>query len=223
MVTIPQLALKLRERLGPTRFWASQELTDALLEGVRMWQCLTGFMTAQSVALTDSVYSTSPRQIAWTTRLRAGGAEIPRTSLWELDTGFVGWEGEGSSSTGPNFWASQGMGDVVTYPPWSTPGDTVFEGPVSMDRGYAAGVSLPLSDGDEQAVLDYAQHYLSFKEGQGELENTADMRQALVTRAGKTNARLRRQNFFRAALARDRGETQPGAQRGEASPDWVRS
>lgn len=222
MATIPDLALKLRERLGPTRFWADQELTDALLEAARMWQCFTGFMTGQAADLTSSVYETVPRQIAWTTRLRVNSVEIPRTSAWELDTGFVGWEGASASSTGPTFWASHGMGDVMLYPPYSSPGDTSFEGPVSIDRGFAAGVVLPLSDGDEQALLDYAQHYLSFKEGQGELDNTADLRQALVTRAGKANARLRRQNFFRAGMTKDRGETQPGAQRGAAAGDWVR-
>ena len=222
MATIPELATRLRERLGPTRFWVDQELTDALLEAARMWQCYTGFMTGEAAALTDEVYAVVPRQIAWTTRLRRSGTELPRTSVWELDTGFVGWEGSAASSTGPNYWASQGMGDVLLYPPWDSPGDTVFEGPVSLDRGFTAGVELPLSEGDEQALLDYAQHYLSFKEGQGELDNTADMRQALVTRGGKANARLRRQNFFRAGMTKDRGETQPGPQRGSAGGDWVR-
>lgn len=222
MATIPELDIALSQRLGPSQFWVVQERLDALLEGIRLWQCYTGFLTAQAASLTDSVYSKVPRQIAWPIRVSIAGTQIPRASLHELDEGFVGWEGEAASSAGPSYWASQGMGNIAGYPPFSSAGDTSFEGPENILRGHAAGVDIPLSEGDVQAILDYAQHYLSFKEGSGELDQTQDAQKGMLDRGGKANARLRRQNFYRAAMQRDRGEEQPGAQLGDEGVDFVR-
>ncbi len=222
MPTIPELDTALSQRLGPSQFWVKQERLDALLEGVRVWQCYTGFLTAQAAALTNSVYSKVPRQIAWPIRVTIAGVQIPRTSLPELDNGFVGWEGEAATAAGPTYWASQGMGNVAGYPPFSAAGDTSFEGPENILRGHAAGVEIPMSEGDVQVVLDYAQHYLSFKEGSGELEQTQDAQEGMLRRGGQANARLRRQNFYRAAMLRDRGEEEPGAQLGEEGVDFVR-
>jgi len=223
MATIPDLDIALSQRLGPSQFWIEQERIDALLEGIRLWQCYTGFLTAQAAALTENIYNGTPRQIAWPIRLTIGSTQIPRTSLHELDEGFAGWEGESGVAAGPAYWASHGMGGVATSPPWATAGDTSFEGPEDLLRGHAAGVDIPLSEGDVQAILDYAQHYLSFKEGSGEQEQTKDGQQGMLTRGGQANARLRRQNFYRAAMMRDRGAEEPGAQLGEEGVDFVRT
>ena len=223
MATIPELDTALSQRLGPSQFWVRQERIDALLEGVRLWQCYTGFLTSQAPALTEKIYNGTPRQIAWPIRITIAGVQIPRTTLHELDEGFAGWEGEDASAAGPSYWASHGMGGVVTSPPWTTAGDTGFEGPEDLLRGHTAGVDIPVSEGDVQVLLDYAQHYLSFKEGSGELDQTKDAQEGMLDRGGKANARLRRQNFYRAAMQRDRGEEQPGAQLDAEGVDFVRS
>jgi len=220
MPTIPELSVKLKERLGPSRFWTAQERTDACLEAVRIWQCYTGFLTKEVVALSSGSYAGVPRQIAWPIRVKLGTTDLDRQSLWELDEGSVGWEGAASGT--PTSWASHGMSQVALTPAYASAGEVRYSGPENILRGHAAGVEIPLSDGDIQAVLDYAQHYCSFKEGSGELEDTQDLLKSFAGRAGAQNARLRRQNFYRAAMMEDRGETQPGAQRGAAGVDFVR-
>ncbi len=91
-----------------------------------------------------------------------------------------------------------------------------------IDRGYVGNDNLVLSAGEEKVLLDYAQHYLSFKEGQGEMEGTSDLFANFITAAGEANARLRKTNFYRASLARDRGEAQDGSKAGEDTVDWIR-
>ncbi len=221
MPSVPSLVAKLRGRIGPTRFWSDVELSDACMEALRVWQAMTGLLTGFTELKTSGVYVEVPKQYVHVTRIQVSGTEIPKASIWEFDQGFVGWEG--SSAGTPSFWAPHGMNGVVFYPAFASPTATTMAGIIDLPRGFAAGVEFPfLNEGDEQVLLDYAQHYLAIKEGQGELDATADARSSLIKRAAAANARLRKTNFYRNAMARDRDEGQPGAKVGQDQPDYVR-
>ncbi len=208
-VTIPSLRVLLRERLGPSQFWYDEELEYALLEALRVWQALTGMFTIQfKTAPKGQQYEPCPGQLARPTRITFGGAggELDKISLWELDEGQIGWEG--AASAAPAFWSHCGFNEIVFYPrPTQALGEIAIEGMVDMGRDWIFGVSLDvLSTGDVEALLGYAQHYLSFKEGAGEIDNTMPMLQNFYQRAAAANSRLRRLNFFRASMGVDRGE-----------------
>ncbi len=208
-VCIPYLRVLLRQRLGPTRFWYDEELEWALLEALRVWQAMTGNITMDfGTAPQGMQYEQCPGQIARPTRVTfAGpGGELDKISLWELDEGFIGWEGTASGT--PIYWAHCGFNEIVFYPrPTYAVAEIKYEGISDIDRGWLFGVPLDvLSVGDVEALLGYAQHYLSFKEGAGELDNTQGLLQNFYKRAGEANTRLRRMNFFRASMGVDRGE-----------------
>lgn len=221
MPSVPSLVAKLRGRIGPTKFWSDIELSDAVIEALRVWQAMTGLLTGFTDLKTSGVYVDVPKQYVHVTRIQVSGTEIPKASIWELDQGFVGWEG--STAGTPGYWAPHGMNSVAFYPAYASPTATTMAGIIDLPRGFAAGVEFPfLNEGDEQVLLDYAQHYLSIKEGQGELEATQSGRSDLIKRAGAANARLRKMNFYRNAMARDRDEGQPGAKTGQDAADYVR-
>jgi hypothetical protein len=220
MPTIPQLAVALRARVGPSRFWRDVEMTDAVLEGVRMWQALTGQITRTTLLLVSGKWADMPRQFARPIRMKAAGSEIPKASTWELDQGFSGWEG-GTAGT-PQYWAPHGMNEIAMHPGYATPGDMLMEGMADLPYDTVGGENLQMSEGDSQAILEYAQHYLSFKEGPGEVESTQGGLDGLIERAGQANARLRKTNFYRQAMARDRDESERGSKVGESAPDFVR-
>lgn len=211
MATIPELATLLRQKLGPTRFWYDIELKDALLEALRVWQATTGAITRTVTGAPEGTrYETIPGQVACPIRVTFGGAagELDQSSLWELDEGSVGWEGEAAGA--PSYWALNGFGQVVFSPrPSAALGEVSYEGIADILRGDAEGVELKdLSPGDLEVVLGYAQHYLSFKEGQGELNNTSGKKDGLYQRAAAANARLRRTNFYRSAMGKDNAEVE---------------
>jgi hypothetical protein len=88
-------------------------------------------------------------------------------------------------------------------------GEVSVEGVTDLDYGWRRGVDLEqLSSGDEEALLGYAQHYLSFKEGQGEMDNTGDLLKNFFARAASANQRLRRTNFYRASMGADAAEVE---------------
>lgn len=208
-VSIPYLRVLLRERLGPSRFWYDEELEWALLEALRVWQAMTGVFTLQFKTAPQGVqYEPCPGQAVRPTRITFGGAggELDKISLWELDEGQIGWEGAATGA--PAYWSHCGFNEIVFYPrPTQALGELAIEGMADIGRGWMFGVPLDvLSTGDVEALLGYAQHYLSFKEGAGEIDNTTPMLQDFYKRAAAANGRLRRLNFFRASMGVDRGE-----------------
>jgi hypothetical protein len=125
--------------------------------------------------------------------------------LFELDMGFPGWR---ETYGVPLYWAPDGLDWVALYP--APRGGAIWlegykEPPVlHKDEDF-----IDLGDEELVRILDYAQWYLSFKEGPSEaLENTEILMQNTLEAAALRNARIRRSALYREYAGEHRDEHQ---------------
>lgn len=132
---------------------------------------------------------------------------LTETSLFELDMANPNWRGRTGT---PEFWAPDGL-NWFAVSPAPTSGGFLIEGyrepPVlDNDSDY-----IDLGDEDLLKILDYAQWYMSFKEGiQEGLQNTAPLLQGMIEAAALRNSRLRKSAFYREFMGRHREEHERG-------------
>ncbi len=206
-VTLQYLLDTLIERLGGnSTFWSQDELKCALNEALSVWHSLVGEWTESCrIAANGSNFYPTPQQITSINRVRFNGVPLNMLSLFELDMGYPGWRGSNGT---PYYWAPDGLTWFCLYP-------APLTGEIQVD-GYADSFQLQNLDswidlGDEELlrILDYAQWYLSFKEGLSEgLENSDPLMQKLMEAAGLRNARLRRSTLYREFMGRNREDAE---------------
>lgn len=196
------LRARLTERAGNNSvFWVDTEKNDAINEAIMIWQCLTGeFTKTFSTPASGSAYQDVPKQIGSVVRVSFNGSPVALISLWELDFGFSGWPG---TSGTPLYWAPLGLNGIAIYPVPTT-GSLMYEGYSEVPRLGGDADFLQTSDNTLNALLSYAQHYLSFKEGGQEFMNSQSLFQAFVLAATTRNKRLAATNAFRAFFGTSR-------------------
>jgi hypothetical protein len=208
----------MKERLGGNGvFWAEQEINEALNEALCVWQLLTGdFVLSRNQTLPagQAVVELDTTQIPsmHVVRMRRGsttGSALFPISIFELDQGFYGRQSATSGT--PEYWAPFGVDRVLIYPPASTT-QTVNIQYYSADPRIGLSSSLYLDIGDEeiQALLNYAQWVLSFKEGLTEaFENVDPLKEIFLLAARLRNAKLRGTSLYKNYMGNDRDETKP--------------
>lgn len=200
-VTLTDIQGYLTERVGNnTVFWPTAQLTEAINHAMRVWQCLTGEWTVTSGTVTMTgvhfyqLPSTeyAPHRVSQTVT----GEALALTSLDELDMGFPDWD---STTTGtPLYYAHVGATRIAIHP--SEPSGTLSLESFQVTPTLSAGGDF-INVGDEilQKLLDYAHHYLTFKEGSSEMESTKGALEGLIEAAARRNQNLRFTNFYRSA------------------------
>lgn len=192
-------------------FWTDAEFASAMNETLRVWQALVGeWNLPYQLPITSlTTYVDVPKQIVSIQRVSFNGAGIGLISIPELDYGFPGWE----SVTGtPEFWAPVGVNIMALYPSPSS-GQLLIEGIQETPQLDSDGSFLNIGEEELTKFLDYAQHYLAFKEGSPELDSTMDHYKRLIEAALYRNARLKvASQFYRAqGLIREEAERPPVA------------
>lgn len=193
--TLAGLDQRLVERCGDnSTFWVSEERRDALNEAISVFQSLTGFWPARAPVGGDGTnFYTVPKQLAAVSRVTFNGATLMQTSLPELDYMNPAWVGV----TGvPEFWAPNGINEIAVYPA-PVGGVLLLEGMSEAPWLLSSGAFIDLGDEELTALLQYGQHFLSFKEAGAELEATTPLMQAFLAAGGDRNARLRATSFYR--------------------------
>jgi hypothetical protein len=183
------------DRVGNVNFWyPADEMQWAINEAISVWQAVTGFWTISfpmSLVLGQSFYEL-PKQLTSVKRVTYLGAPLSQTSTPELDLGFGGWEG----TTGtPEFWAPEGINLIAIHP--TAAGVVVLEGTSDAPWLNADADFIDISDDDLNAILEYAHHYLTFKEGGQEFKSSLSGLQSFLEQAAMRNSRLRASNFFK--------------------------
>ena len=183
-------------------FWTEAEKLDAINEGLRFWQALTGQWQQEWVMpITASPFQPVPRQFASIYRVSYNGVPLPVTSLYELDTSFGAWQGVSGT---PRFWAPCGVNEFALYP-YPTSGTLTIVGYQDLPI-YTNGMYINIGNEELTYVLDYARHFLAFKEGQGELDATLPGVERLVAAAALKNSRLTVTNTYKRYMGLDREE-----------------
>lgn len=188
-------------------FWVEQEKLDAVNEALRVWQCLVGQFEQrflQSVPPNNaSSFLPVPRQFASLTRVSHNATQLTLLSLNELDNGYPDWFGTAGT---PLYWAPVGVNNIALYP-YPTTGELTF-------FGYKDLLRLQITDniiiGNEELtkVLDYAEHYLSFKEGMTEMQASSTALDRMAAAAAYKNGRIGETNFYKRYAGLDRENVQ---------------
>jgi hypothetical protein len=148
-------------------------------------------------------------QVVRVKRNTASGSALFPISIFELDQGFYGRQS--ASSGTPDWWAPFGIDRVVIYPPASTT-QTVNMQYYSADvrLGLDEATYLDMGDEEIQALLNYAQWVLAFKEGLTEaFENTRPLKEMFLLAARLRNAKLRGIALYKNYMGNDRDEDKP--------------
>ena len=204
LFTLLQLRDLLTARVGNNSvFWDSQEKNDALNEALNVWQLMVGEWTAGiTMAADGSTFYAAPAQIGAVQRVLFGGSPLTMISVNELDMGSPEWQG---TSGDPEFWALMGV-NLFALSPQPTTGNITIEGisetpTLTNDSDY-----VMLGDEQLNRILDYAEHYCSFKEGVGEFDSSQSGFSLFIEAAGKRNSNLLASALYRQWMGRNREE-----------------
>lgn len=205
-VTLSQLQAMLVERLGENSvFWSEEELTNALNEALAVWHSLVGEWTDECpIAATGVNFYQTPHQLVSINRVLFNGKALHQTSLFELDKAFPGWRGV--TGTTAYYWAPDGLDWFCIYPA-ATSGALLVEGYADSFKLHNTDTRVDLGDEELLRILEYAQWYLSFKEGvQEAVENTGPLQQHMMEAAALRNSRLRASSWYREFMGKSAEE-----------------
>lgn len=217
--TLTTLRARLLERVGGhQKFWVQAELDYALNEALAAWNLLTGDLIDSEnktgvSAGTENFTLDADAILPFRITAKDGTIILAPTTLQDLDQGEYGWRDDANGT--PAFWAVSG-GDLVWI--WPQPDATAVSGTNDFSIGFYdggqqlvnAGDYIQVGDEDLNAILNYAQAYLAFKEGPKEGTELADALQQMFVAVSKRRANwLVGQNPFMAYTVRGRqaGET----------------
>ena len=205
-ISFQEIKNRLRSRTdGIGIFWGPLELRDAINEALRVWNALTGYWTTTfNVPTNSDVYQTVPSQITTLQRVQYNGAGLTLTSVAELDYGNPNWEAIAPGT--PIYWAPIGINQVAFNPPPMAQNSLVFEGVQETPQLTNDSDFINIGDEELTRILDYAQHYLSFKEGPPEFDNTLGAYKEFLRAAGIMNSKLKDTALYKRAMGLVRDE-----------------
>lgn len=214
-VTLGDLKTRLTERVGNnSTFWVEAEKKDAINEAIKIWQAYTGYWTDEfTFTPGTSNWLDVPTQIVSAQRVQAGSSELPLTSLFELDYGSPGWEGNSGT---PSEWSPAGLTLLILKDAPSS-GTVTITGIKEAPELEGDGDFIDIGDEELEKLLGYAHHILSFKEGAPELEATKGERDQIVQAAGLRNARFRKSTFYKSYMGKLQDEEQRRMNASEAA------
>lgn len=220
LTTLAELDARLLERVGGEgTFWQPRERLRAINEALDVWQLLTGdyinSATVTAVSNSDVVSFATTDLVVIPLRVKASstGPALVEGNIHDFDTGVYGWR---SDSTGtPTEWFPLGVESFVVHPkPTTNTPLTVLC--VSDNYHLSDGDTVNMGDEELARILDYAQWYLSFKEGIPEgMENSSPLRDLFLLAARKRNSRLRRSALYREFMGQQSGEGVPSREDGK--------
>lgn len=171
-VTLSNIKDRLMSRTdGVGVFWPIEDLVFATNEALNMWQSFTGDWTAsRDVVVPSSNPITVPKDITSVTRVLYNGTPLTLMSMTEMDRGMPGWIDDTGT---PSYWVPHGINQIFLSP-FPSSGRVTIDG---ISKGPTLGQNTDfINIGDEELtrVLEYAEHYLAFKEGMPELKNKSE-------------------------------------------------
>ena len=220
--TLTTLRARLLERVGGSgKFWVTAELDYAINEALAAWNLLTGdLVTSENKtgvsAGTETISLSATALLPFRITATDGATILTPTTLKDLDQGEYGWRDDANST--PQFWAASGRDLVWIYPqPDATAvagtNDFTVEEYDGAQQLVNAGDYIQVGDEDLDAIMNYAQAYLAFKEGPGEgTDNVQPLFQLFVATSKKRARWLRFENPFRLYMGsgRQSGEADNG-------------
>lgn len=201
--------------------WKTDEINKAIQEGWDTWQAMTGSnQISYNVYVPNGNVSPyflmptqvmAPLQVSYTSWEFVGASLVPvqvanvltPISIEELDNWIPQWEDPPTGT--PVYWCPIGMTNIAVYP------IPTYSGTVPPPYLSVQGVtsfSTPDLYGEDDPILDYMLHLLTFKEGGQEFQTSVTGLKALVGAAGLKNGRLKKTAFYRREMGLQRDEVE---------------
>lgn len=211
-VTLATLQAELANKYDNVPFWTATEATNALNEGLRLWNAITGYWRARITLQTipDDNYLPLPGNLAYRSRVEVNSVPLSPSSLLGLDSGRPSWEGETTVTPGvpsaPKIWAPVSTDLIVIWPASHVGFDTVtIDGMAETPILVNSGDFVDLGQEEHNQLLGYALHALTFKLGGQQFEATKFLYQAWVKSAGERNEQFKASSLYRRVLGIDQG------------------
>lgn len=197
-VTLSDIKSRLMARTdGVGVFWPNQDLVFAINEAINLWQSFTGDWTLKgTLVVPGSNPINVPKDLTSVTRVLYNGTPLTLMSMTEMDRGIPGWIDDVGT---PLYWISNGINQILLSP-FPTSGSIVIEG---FSKGPILRQDVDyINIGDEELtrMLEYAEHYLAFKEGMPELKNKSEGYTNWIMAMVARNGQLADSSIYRYAM-----------------------
>jgi hypothetical protein len=193
-------------------FWTSDEATDAINEGLLVWNSLTGFWKETitiPTTLTANWDYALPASIVFGMRVEYEGKPLNLSSLDDMDNGHPGWQAQTSADGGnvpnePKNWLPLSVDMIAIWPADAVGGHTLtIDGVAATPQLTAAGDFIDIGAEELGVILGYALHVLSLKEGGARFAATQPYFIAFLQAAAEENDQLTQSSMFREFLGLD--------------------
>lgn len=204
-------------RLGQSanEFWRDNEVNRLIQEALRVFNSLTGFWRDRvSLGNTQAgvVWYALPSTLTSQMRMEWDSKVLAPASLWDLDYGRPGWEGETTTSGGgvpdePQMWAPAGLKLIALWPADAAGGNSLVADGITRTPLLTSDADfVDIGQEELNGLLDYIQHVAVFKEGGAEFTAMQALFTNFLKCAATRNAMLMQSAKFRKWLGLDRDE-----------------
>lgn len=210
-VNLTTILTRLGERTDASPYWTDREKTSSINETLRTWNLLTGMWKVPVVIPTTAgtVWYALPSTMVYETRLEFNGRGIDPDSVFSLDNGRPGWEGETTATGGdvpirPTLWIPGGLNLFAIWPADAIGGNSLVVDGVRRTPVLSVSTDfIDIGEAELDAILGECVHYLAFKEGGQRWAITQQLHKNFLLACAEQNARLNSSVFFRNAMGLD--------------------
>ena len=211
-ITRAELVGRLQEFYEGVPFWTTTEAQDALNEGLRFWNALTGRWKTRVVIETSPVLTTTyalPTTLTYRARVTFNGQPMSPSSREDLLSGRPRWYLETTASGGdvptvPTLWAPRSLRTIDIWPM-----DAVGHNSLTLD-GVEDTPTLEsdtdyvdLAEADISNLLGYCLHAVSLKKGGPWFAATMSYFLQFLEAAGEENDLILTSQLYRRVMGLD--------------------
>lgn len=210
-VTLAQLRQDLKDQWESVAFWNDADANSYLNEALRVWNLLTAQWKRRITITTtaNTVWYSVPSTLVYNLRMDFSSFPMEVTSLFDLDNGQPNWEGETTSSGGnvptrPVIFAPAGLNMFAIWPADAAGGNMLVVDGVRQTPVLTADADfVDLGQEEMNAILGYALHIGTFKEGGSRFGATQRFYQDFIRTAAEKNQRLKASTMYRRVMGLD--------------------
>ena len=209
--TLTQILEQLSFKYEESPFWSTAEAADAINEALLMWNLMTGFWK-ETITITTTATNWDyalPASLVFGMRVEYEGIPLAQASIGDMDYGHPGWQEQmtttgGNVPTTPQNWLPLSIDMIAIWPADAVGGHTLtVDGVAATPQLTAGGDYIDIGAEELGAILGYALHCLTLKEGGVRFEATMPYFQAFLQAAAEENDQLTQSAQFRAFLGMD--------------------
>ena len=211
-ITRADLTTRLQEFYEGVPFWTPTEAHDALNEGLRFWNALTGRWKTRSVIPTTPGPTLTyflPAPLLYRARVTFNGIPLSPSSREDLMNGRPRWylettaDGHGVPSI-PTQFAPRSLTTIDLWPMDAVGGNSLLIDGVANTPTLDTDTDfVDLAEADVSNLLGYCLHAVSLKKGGPWFQSTMSYFKAFLAAAGEENDLITTSQIYRRVMGLD--------------------